>query len=72
LRGFSRITLQPGEARTVTFAMSPRDLSSVTPEGAHVVLAGRYRISVGSGQPGTGVPVQSAELSVDRPIALPE
>ncbi|NUR45989.1 MAG: glycoside hydrolase family 3 protein [Sphingomonas sp.] len=72
LRGFSRLSLQPGEARTVTFDLSPRDLSSVTPGGVHTVLAGRYRVSVGSGQPGTGVPVQSAEFGIDRPVVLPE
>jgi beta-glucosidase len=72
LRGFRRIALQPGAAQTVTFDLSPRDLSSVTPEGVHAVLAGRYRVSVGSGQPGTGVPVESAEFRIDRPAVLPE
>jgi beta-glucosidase len=72
LRGFSRLSLQPGEGRTVTFDLSPRDLSSVTPDGVHAVLAGRYRISVGSGQPGSGVRTQSAEFGVDRPSVLPE
>ena len=72
LRGFSRLSLQHGEARTVTFELSPRDLSSVTPEGVHTVLAGRYRVSVGSGQPDTGVPVQSAEFGVERSAVLPE
>jgi beta-glucosidase len=72
LRGFSRLSLQPGEGRTVTFDLSPRDLSSVTPDGVHAVLAGRYRISVGSGQSGSGVRTQSAEFGVDRPSVLPE
>jgi beta-glucosidase len=72
LRGFSRFSLQPGEARTVTFDLSPRDLSSVTLDGVHTVLAGRYRVSLGSGQPGTGVPLQSAEFEIDRPQVLPE
>ena len=72
LRGFSRLSMQPGEARTVAFELSPRDLSSVTPEGVHTVLAGQYRVSVGSGQPGTGVPVQSTEFGIDRPVVLPE
>ena len=72
LRGFSRLSLQPGEARTVTFDLSPRDISSVTLEGVHTMLAGRYRVSVGSGQPDSGVPVQSAEFGIDRPVVLPE
>ncbi|HET7817021.1 MAG TPA: glycoside hydrolase family 3 C-terminal domain-containing protein [Sphingomicrobium sp.] len=72
LRGFRRIALKPGEARTVTFELSPRDLSSVTPEGVHTVLSGSYRVSVGSGQPGAGVPVQSAEFRIDTPATLAE
>jgi beta-glucosidase len=72
LRGFSRLSLQPGQARAVTFDLSPRDLSSVTPDGVHTVLAGRYRVTVGSGQPGAGVPGRSAEFGIDRSAVLPE
>ena len=72
LRGFQRLSLKPGEARRVTFDLSPRDLSSVTPEGQHVVLAGSYTVSVGSGQPGTGVPSQSAPLRIQKAMALPK
>jgi len=70
LRGFQRVALKPGESRKVTFTLSPRDLSSVTPEGDRRVAAGAYRVSVGSGQPGTGVPSQSAPFSVGAAVAL--
>lgn len=70
LRGFQRVALKPGEARKVAFTLSPRDLSSVTPDGDRRVAAGAYRVSVGSGQPGTGVPSQSAPFSIDAPVAL--
>ena len=72
LRGFQRLSLRPGEVRALTFNLSTRDLSSVTPEGQHVVLAGNYTVSVGSGQPGTGVPSQSASLRIEKAIALPK
>ena len=72
LRGFQRLSLKPGEARTVNFELSPRDLSSVTPEGEHVVLAGSYTVSVGSGQPGTGVPSQSSPLRTEKGTVLPK
>ena len=72
LRGFRRVSLAPGERRTVTFDLSPRDLSSVSPDGVHRVLAGNYRISVGSGQPGTSGAGQSAALTIDRTTNLPE
>jgi beta-glucosidase len=72
LRGFQRITLKPGEARAVTFALSSRDLSSVDLDGQRRVAAGRYRVSVGSGQPDTGVPNQSAAFAVDADVGLPK
>lgn len=72
LRGFQRLSLKPGETRAVTFDLSPRDLSIVTPEGQHVVLGGSYTISVGSGQPGTGVPSQSAPLRIEKAASLPK
>ncbi|MGC6751655.1 fibronectin type III-like domain-contianing protein, partial [Escherichia coli] len=49
LRGFQRVSLQPGEARKIRFTLAPRDLSTVTVEGRHRVLAGDYRVTVGGG-----------------------
>jgi len=72
LRGFQRVTLKPGEARTIRFDLSPRDLSAVTVDGVRKVLAGDYRVTVGSGQPGTGVPGQSAGFAVPAAVALPK
>ncbi len=71
LRGYRRITLAPGESKAVTFALSPRDLSSVTPEGVRQVVAGHYRVSVGGGQPDTGAPTRSADFTAASTIALP-
>lgn len=70
LRGFQRVTLKPGEARTITFALSPRDISAVTMDGDRRVLEGKYRISVGSGQPGGGVPTQDAGFMVKEGVGL--
>jgi beta-glucosidase len=72
LRGIQRLSLKPGEARTITFDLMPRDLSSVSLAGKRRVLPGAYRVSVGSGQPDTGVPGQSAGFTINRPIELPE
>ncbi|HZU50997.1 MAG TPA: glycoside hydrolase family 3 C-terminal domain-containing protein, partial [Sphingomicrobium sp.] len=72
LRGFERLSLKPGETRRATFELSPRDLSSVTSDGVRMVLPGRYVVSVGSGQPGTGVPVRSARFEVERSRPLPQ
>jgi beta-glucosidase len=72
LRGVKRITLNAGESRALHFDLSPRDLSSVTAAGERVVAAGAYRLSVGGGQPGYGVPTAMASFSVSRQIGLPQ
>ncbi|UIJ44155.1 glycoside hydrolase family 3 C-terminal domain-containing protein [Sphingomonas cannabina] len=72
LRGFQRVTLKPGEARTIRFDLTPRDLSAVTVDGVRKVLAGDYRVSVGSGQPDTGVAGQTAGFSVASAVTLPK
>ncbi len=72
LRGFQRLTLAPGEHKTVTFDLSPRDLSFVDRDGERHVMPGDYVISVGSGQPDTGVAVQSAALKLTKDVLLPK
>jgi beta-glucosidase len=71
LRGFQRVTLKPGESRAITFDLKPRDLSSVTPDGERHVALGRYRVSVGSGQPDTGQPTRSSTFSTQAEAVLP-
>jgi len=71
LRGFERVSLQPGEEKEVAFDLSPRDLSSVDPSGVRRIAAGHYRLSVGSGQPDTGMPGQSAEVDLPASAPLP-
>ena len=70
LRGALRLSLAPGERRQVRFALSPRDLSFVTRDGVRQLTPGRYRISVGSGQPGTGVAQQDGTLTLQRTVPL--
>ncbi|NYD88956.1 glycoside hydrolase family 3 C-terminal domain-containing protein [Sphingomonas melonis] len=71
LRGFQRVTLRPGEARTVTFDLSPRDLSSVAVDGTRAVAAGTYRVTVGGGQPGTA-PGSTATFAARQSQELPK
>ena len=72
LRGLQRLHLQPGERKTISLELTPRDLSFVTRDGVRRVMTGDYRVSIGSGQPGTGVPSQSAVFSVSREVPIPE
>ncbi|HEY0780747.1 MAG TPA: glycoside hydrolase family 3 C-terminal domain-containing protein [Gemmatirosa sp.] len=71
LRGFERVHLAPGERRALVFRLTPRDLSSVSPDGNVRVAGGRYRVSVGGGQPGAGVTSVSAPFAVTTAATLP-
>ncbi len=51
LKGFRRIRLAPGKAKTVRFALTPRDMSLIDREGRRIIEPGRFRLSVGGGQP---------------------
>jgi beta-glucosidase len=72
LRGFERVHLAAGEAKNMEFQLSPRDLSSVSEKGERRALAGRYRVTVGGGQPGTGAPGASAVFQLDRTVDVPK
>jgi beta-glucosidase len=51
LCGFRRIALAPGETQTVTFDLTPRQMSVITDDGRRVVEPGTFRISLGGRQP---------------------
>jgi beta-glucosidase len=72
LRGFQRIHLEPGANQKVEFHLNPRDLSMVTESGDIIVSQGRYTVSIGGGQPGTGAPSASGNFEVNGQIFLPE
>lgn len=48
LRGFERVTLRPGEARTVTFTLTPDDLALWDRDMRFVVEPGMFRVMIGS------------------------
>jgi beta-glucosidase len=72
LRGFQRIHLNPGEMRTISFDLKPRDISMVNDRDEIIVPAGTYTVSVGGGQPGTGLPTVSGDMTVAGQVKLPE
>lgn len=72
LRGFRRVHLAPGTTQKVDFHLERRDLSMVTEDGAIIVPQGTYTVSVGGGQPGTGVPSVSGTFEVKGQMTLPE
>jgi beta-glucosidase len=72
LRGFQRIHLEGGASQKVRFELSPRDLSMVTEAGEPIVAEGEYAVSVGGGQPHTGVQVLTRTFNVKGKLTLPE
>ncbi|HSG01499.1 MAG TPA: glycoside hydrolase family 3 C-terminal domain-containing protein, partial [Vicinamibacterales bacterium] len=52
LKGFRRVSLRPGEKRTVRFTLDERAFSLVGADGRRIVEPGRFRIAVGGKQPG--------------------
>jgi beta-glucosidase len=72
LRGFQRIHLEPGASQVVAFQLKSRDLSMVTEAGDIIVAQGKYTVSVGGGQPGTGAASVSGEVEVNGQIMLSE
>jgi beta-glucosidase len=53
LEGFKRISLNPGETKTVEFELKPEQFSIVGKEDKPVTESGWFTIWVGGGQPGT-------------------
>ncbi len=60
LKGFRRVTLAPGERRTVTFELGPEQLSYHGPDMKRVVEPGRFQVMVG----GSSDAVKSVALDV--------
>jgi beta-glucosidase len=51
LQGFQRVTLKPGQSKTVTFNLRPSQLACYDDNGNPFVEPGQFRISIGGGQP---------------------
>lgn len=48
LRGFERVNLKPGETKTLTFTLSPDDLSLLDANMKRVVEPGKFEVLIGS------------------------
>jgi beta-glucosidase len=51
LRGMARLHLAPGASQTVSFLLTPRDLSAVDEQGNRAVQPGEYSVMIGGAQP---------------------
>jgi beta-glucosidase len=52
LAGVRRLFLKPGERQTVSFSLSPRQMSVITDDGKRMVEPGQFVFSIGGKQPG--------------------
>ena len=68
LRGFERITLAPGETKTVTFTIGPDDLALWNADMHHVVEPGVFDLMVGPSSAETA----TVHLLVGSPAAVPK
>lgn len=51
LEGFKRVSLQPGETKSVSFTLAPKQLAARNADNLQVVEPGKVEISVGGKQP---------------------
>lgn len=66
LKRFQRVTLAPGERRTLTFDIQPADLALWNPDMKHVVEPGTFTIYSGS----NSADLKSAKLTITGSAAL--
>lgn len=52
LMAFERVTLKPGESRTVHFTVTPEQMKEIQADGSARQLKGTYKITVGAAAPG--------------------
>jgi beta-glucosidase len=62
LRGFERVSLDPGQTKTVEFTLGPEELSFLNRDYHKVVEPGEFDIMVG----GNSVDVSTAKLNVTQ------
>ena len=72
LCGFQRVHIPAGGTQHVNFTVDPRSLSHVTEAGNRVIGQGSYSLSVGGGQPGTGMPAVESAFTITGEAPLPE
>jgi beta-glucosidase len=52
LKGFQRVSLQPGETKVLKMELTAQDLSIISEMGEEIQPSGDLMISIGGGQPG--------------------
>lgn len=63
LKGFQRVYLKAGETKTLSFTLSPEQLSLINDAGEQYQPTGKISISIGGGQPGVPNKINSNIVS---------
>jgi beta-glucosidase len=66
LKGFKRISLEPGESQTVAFTISPDMLELINDNGERVLEKGDFKIYIGGSSPGN----RSRQLGAPQPAEI--
>jgi beta-glucosidase len=64
LVGIDRVNLKPGEARRVSFVLTPRQMSLINDDGKRIIEPGEFLLTVGGKQPGFQGQADAATTSV--------
>jgi beta-glucosidase len=67
----ARVHLAPGASQTVSFTVTPRDLSTVDQQGKRAVHSGKYSVMIGGAQP-SGAAHVTGSFAVAGSEAMPE
>ena len=72
LVAFSRVRIEAGASREVSFTLDPRLLSSVDAKGGRAMLPGKYLLTLGGAQPQETTARSEAAFTVSGRKALPK
>lgn len=70
LRGFTRVHLDPGESKAVSFKLDERELAFADDDGTQRIHAGEYTVWIGGGQPSTNAEGLSGTFTVSGEKSL--
>jgi beta-glucosidase len=72
LAGIKRVSLAAGEKRTISFTLTPSQMSVIDNNGKRVIKPGAFLVSIGGGQPGTNTQVVTSRFVITgKSIVIP-
>ncbi|MET0309123.1 MAG: glycoside hydrolase family 3 C-terminal domain-containing protein [Sphingomonas sp.] len=71
LKGYERVHLEPGETRSISFTLTPRELALASEDGRMRVTPAAYKLWVGGGQPVAGTAGARGGFQTSGSVTLP-